>query len=97
MRKLAIFGVLLLSGCAAGGEIVYLRRGDEIAKCGPYSSAQSVAQIVAPQTFGSGAGAETRLRGCIDDYQRAGYERVPEGSLGSGKPKPASGVPYKPV
>lgn len=67
-RMRIVLCALLLSGCASG-EVVELRRGDGMsARCGPYR----VSGIGPDPEFV----AAMQLRGCVEDYQRAGYERA---------------------
>ena len=66
---LAVLAVIALTGCTTS-ETVYLRNAaGQIAQCGPYSE------------YGMAEGAQLlsqeRLQGCVEDYQRQGYERVP--------------------
>ena len=69
VRLAMMLGILtLLAGCMS--ESVYLRHPQtgKKAQCGPYMNAG----IAASQS------ATIRERGCIEDYQRQGYERVME-------------------
>jgi hypothetical protein len=61
--RFIVMGLALLGGCAP----VYLRHPEtgEIVKCGPYSED--------PVRDHS---ARLLKRGCIEDYERQGYERV---------------------
>lgn len=71
MRTIIVLGltVLGLVGCATS-EIVHLRNatGDTV-KCGPFTTSGNAA--IAAQV------SHQKLRDCITDYQRQGYERVP--------------------
>jgi hypothetical protein len=70
MRKCAVLACLLLAGCGSlQTEKVYLARTDgQRVTCGPYD-AQLGDQ--------DGQAMQMRLRQCVSDYQRQGYERVP--------------------
>jgi hypothetical protein len=60
---------VLVAGCASGGE-VYLRSPmGQTVQCGPFTSYGTVFEP-------SRELQEQRLRDCIADYQRQGYERV---------------------
>ncbi len=82
MKKRGIVVVFcsLLGGCA-GGEIVHLANSaNQQVQCGPFSAKAPVAQYF-EERFGApgaaaqlGDDAETKLRMCIEDYQRQGYE-----------------------
>lgn len=64
---------LCLVGCAATSERVTLRnQSGQTVTCGPYSTYDY------SYTETSSSIVEARLRGCISDYQRQGYERVPQ-------------------
>ena len=65
MRKLLIIVVAFsLTGCIMA-ETVYLQDDDgNIVQCGPYR------EITA-------ALSQANLRNCVNDYQLAGYERIP--------------------
>lgn len=69
MKKLA-FVLVLLGGCAADTETVYLAnpQGQRV-QCGPYKD-----DLIG--NTGGANGLERRLRQCVEDYQRAGYQRV---------------------
>ena len=63
---LAIF----LYGCAMS-ETVYLQNAEgELVQCGPYTNYGNIPNAV--------DSTRTQLRDCVGDYQRQGYERVPE-------------------
>jgi hypothetical protein len=67
LHLIIVMGLALLGGCTA----VYLRHPetDKTVKCGPY--------------FGDPASdhsARLLKRGCIEDYERQGYERLMEDS-----------------
>lgn len=66
MRYSFILAALLLAGCA---EPVYLKHPDgRTIQCGPFD-----------RDFTSTAeSAAIRERGCVDDYQRQGFIRVPK-------------------
>lgn len=73
MQLLAVSLCFLIAGCASTSEVVYLAKGGQRVQCGPYEErAFGVRQEMA-----SGARMENRLRDCVADYQRQGYERVP--------------------
>ena len=60
--------IISLAGCAT--EAVYLRHPEtgQTVKCGPYSYVGNPGKSLAIE----------QERGCINDYQRQGYQRVPE-------------------
>lgn len=59
--------VLALCSCATS-ETVYLKNaGGQTVKCGPYQGLGRNADIL----------NRAKVRDCVSDYQRAGYERVP--------------------
>jgi hypothetical protein len=64
VRFILVMG-LILGGCT----LVYLRHPEtgEIVKCGPYSADP-----------GSDHPARVLKRGCIEDYERLGYDRMTE-------------------
>ena len=65
MRNLLIFLVFPLANCITL-ETVYLQDEDgNVVQCGPY------------RDF-AGAARQANLRNCVNDYQLAGYERIPE-------------------
>ncbi len=60
-----VFVLVVLSGCATT-ETVYLARDGKTVQCGPYDATGGrTAQL----------GAES-LRACVQDFQKAGYQRV---------------------
>lgn len=68
MKKWAALGVLLLAGCA-NTEVVYMAdKAGKNVQCGPY------------EFFGGDDrdAADLRLRNCVIDYQKAGYQRTPK-------------------
>lgn len=72
MKKYAILACFLLSSCAVETETVTLAKGSSRVQCGPYSG-----------TAGNFRGQEhkaalleSRMRDCVSDFQRQGYERV---------------------
>jgi len=68
MRSVFVLA-LGLAGCAVTSETVYLENAQgERVQCGPYTG--DIAVIGTPTPPG------VRLRDCIDDFQRQGYERV---------------------
>lgn len=68
MRKCATVALLcawVLAGCTTA---VIMRHPDgRVAKCGPYDA----------RPLNSFSSAQ-RERGCVEDYQRQGFERAPE-------------------
>jgi hypothetical protein len=88
-RLIIVLGLALLGGCTA----VYLRHPEtgKTVKCGPY--------------FGDPASdhsARLLKRGCIEDYERQGYERLmedsknsPEGSQSRGATEGESAKPRR--
>ena len=62
---LVIFSLLLLSACNSAIHLRHVVTG-KIVTCGPYNSFGVAAQMSAVE----------RERGCIQDYQRQGYERL---------------------
>lgn len=77
MKQAAVL-LVLLAGCAAQGEIIYLRSASgEQVQCGPYQTAAPVVRAFAPETSTPQmAEAEGRLRNCVSDYQRQGFQRT---------------------
>jgi hypothetical protein len=70
MRLLMLIGLLvLLSGCQTDPVLLQHPQTGKKVQCGPYSDTGNEASIGA---------ATVRERGCIEDYQRQGYERVME-------------------
>ena len=66
MRYAVLLVALLLAAC--GTEPAYLRHPDgRVAQCGPYMN----------YVAGDSEANAVRERGCIDDYQRQGFVRVP--------------------
>ena len=61
--------VILLAGCATS-EAVYLQNSTgQTVQCGPYTVGGSIPQ--------ANVRVQERLRDCVADYQRQGYERTP--------------------
>lgn len=69
MRKMAFLALLGLAGCAAPSETIYLARGADRVQCGPYKEEPFAVGDQAPIL-------EKRLRDCVSDFQRQGYQRV---------------------
>lgn len=70
MNKGAFIALLALAGCAAPTEAIYMAKGTERVQCGPYKEE--------PMARGDQTGIlDARLRACVSDYQRQGYNRVP--------------------
>jgi len=56
--------------CCATSEVIYLKNANgQTVQCGPYAGYGSLPAQAAQ--------ADAKLRGCVSDYQRQGYERVP--------------------
>lgn len=74
MMKWPIFTALLLAGCVSQTETITLKNASgQVAQCGPYPSPGiGSAGLIGGQT----AMAEERLRNCVTDFQKAGYQRV---------------------
>ena len=71
MRLTMILVAIALTGCATS-EVVYLKNmGGQTVQCGPYE----LAGIGGLQQ--AAAQAQDRLRDCVTDYQRQGYNRIP--------------------
>ncbi len=70
LKRIAIVLIVLgLVGCATS-ETVYLRNASsQTVKCGPFTSSGNINAAT--------AASHIKLRDCITDYQRQGYERVP--------------------
>ena len=67
-RILVALAILPLAACASS-ETVYLKNATgQTVQCGPYSGVGSLPAQAAQ--------ADEKLRGCIYDYQRQGYERT---------------------
>src|SRR5262245_47748863 len=71
-RGASVFSLMLiglgLTGCVTEQTFVsYLKRGPETVRCGPYP--------VPEVTYESGI--RSALAYCVDDYLRAGFERLP--------------------
>ena len=68
-RSLGVLVVIGLVGCATS-EIVHLKNatGKKV-QCGPYTDLGNVPM--------ANVTTQKKLRDCISDYQRQGYERVP--------------------
>ena len=72
MRLVMLIGTLvLLVGCTSDPVLLRHSKTGKTVKCGPYPTFH----------FPDKAAAVQRERGCIEDYQRQGYERVMD-SLG---------------
>lgn len=65
MKWVILATMILLAGCQNQfqSETVFLQRKGEKVQCGPYSA------------FTFSQEQEDRLRVCVTDYQKAGYER----------------------
>jgi hypothetical protein len=61
---------LALTACASPTETIYLAKGTERVQCGPYKD-----DLIG--NTGGVNGLERRLRQCVEDYQKAGFQRVP--------------------
>lgn len=72
MRAFFVAPLILLAGCGSTIiDAVYLQHPNtsDRVQCGPYTGRSAIyAQI-----------RINEQRGCVDDYQRAGYVRVPDG------------------
>ena len=66
MRKSVLIACLMLAGCATESISLTGPKG-EIVQCGPYSQQMS---------DGDMSGADVRLRDCVNDFQRQGYQRA---------------------
>ena len=67
---ITILMAISLAGCATSSETVYLKNpSNQMVKCGPYTNYGNVPS--------ANVTTQNQLRGCISDYQRQGYERVP--------------------
>ena len=62
---LILVSLVCLAGCNAGVQLRHVVTG-KVVTCGPYNSFGMAAQMSAVE----------RERGCIQDYQRQGYERM---------------------
>lgn len=70
MKRAAILAAILLSGCvSAQTEMIYLEAaGKPAVTCGPYPT---------ERIYEDGAlRADAKLRSCVSDFQRQGYQRV---------------------
>lgn len=69
MKKLGFIVLLSLGGCSSfQTEVVKLRNADgTLVTCGPYK-----ADLIVDKDMSR---ADSQLRACISDYQRAGYQR----------------------
>ena len=65
MKILLVILSLLLSACNSSVQLRHVVTG-KVVTCGPYNSFGVAAQMSAVE----------RERGCIQDYQRQGYERM---------------------
>jgi hypothetical protein len=61
--------LLLLAGCSATPDIVLRNKAGQIARCEGFFVASG---------WGRSQLLSKMQRECVQDYQRAGYERVPE-------------------
>jgi hypothetical protein len=68
MRRLLAAMLLLLYGCSTAPDIVLRNRNGQTARCPGYLQGFFV-------PFGP---AQRQQRECVEDYQRAGYDRVPD-------------------
>ena len=66
MKKLAVLAALAVSACTAGETITLRNQAGITATCGPYAGFGARDEEMAFQ----------RLRDCVTDFQRQGYERV---------------------
>ena len=62
---LILVGVICLTGCNSSVKLRHVVTG-KVVTCGPYNSFGVASQMSAVE----------RERGCIQDYQRQGYERM---------------------
>lgn len=68
MKRAALAALVLLVGCGMRTDPVYLKHPNgTVVQCGPYDT------MIAGQAEAS----VIRERGCIEDYQRQGFQRVP--------------------
>ena len=67
MKRFIIALALACAGCSTT-ETVYLARDGQTVQCGPYKEELLEA--------GGPAIPERRLRQCVEDFQRAGYQRI---------------------
>ena len=78
MRKWGILACLLLCGCNLDGpvtETVYLAKpGAANVQCGPYGKK---IEMAGGDSSAIQANYQRQLRDCVNDYQKAGYQRVP--------------------
>ena len=78
MRNVVFIALLGLAGCAEPTETIYLARGEQRVQCGPYKAVNNVARAFAPESATPQVvEAEYKLRNCVSDYQRQGFNRVP--------------------
>lgn len=69
MNRIALIALLGLAGCATGDEAVYLAKGGERVKCAsPARMMTTDTEMILDQK---------RVRECVEDYQRQGFQRVP--------------------
>ena len=59
--------LFVCAGCATPSETVHLRMGDSVVQCGPYDGYGGTEIAI----------NEKRVRDCVNDYMRQGYQRVP--------------------
>ncbi len=68
-KVVIILTLVALAGCATS-ELVYLQNASGLkVQCGPYTDYGNVSR--------ANMVAHKKLRDCISDYQRQGYERIP--------------------
>ena len=76
MRQWLILGAVLLAGCASGELIQLAYENGHRVQCGPYDTVNTFGQALNPE---EGAvvnrSAESKLRSCVEDFQRRGYAR----------------------
>lgn len=65
---LTVFILVALVSCASSEAVILKNGTGQTVQCGPYSGVGSLPAQAAQ--------ADEKLRGCIYDYQRQGYERV---------------------
>ena len=64
-----VFCATFVSGCAVSEKVFLRNPAGQTVQCGPYT--------VAGNLNAAAENSHIELRGCIADYQRQGYERVP--------------------
>ena len=66
----------LVAGCVQPyqQETVYLQKGEEKVQCGPYDTTPLGLVLTGGM---SQVQADEKLRTCVEDYQKAKYERTP--------------------